>query len=131
MTDYSSARATESAAVHRNQTTTEEDARTILLNRVSWGAVLAGVAFALVAQLLLNMLGIGIGVATLDPGTVDNPSVRTFSIAAGVWYVIAGLFAAFAGGYLSSRMSGSSLKFTGGIHGINSQGGFTVSRHGL
>jgi hypothetical protein len=118
MTDYSSARATESAAVHRSQTTTEEDARTILLNRVSWGAVLAGVAFALVAQLLLNMLGIGIGVATLDPGTIDNPSVRTFSIAAGVWYVIAGLFAAFAGGYLSSRVSGSSLKFTGGIHGI-------------
>jgi hypothetical protein len=118
MTDYSSARTMEGAAVHRSQTTTEEDARTIMLNRVSWGAVLAGVAFALIVQLLLSMLGIGLGIATLDPGTADNPAVGTFSIAAAVWYLISGLIAAFAGGYLSSRMSGRSLKSTGGLHGI-------------
>ena len=83
MTDYTGAGATESAAVYRSQITTEEDARTIMLNGVSWGAVLAGVAFALIVQLLLSLLGIGIGIATLDPGTADNPAVGTFSIAAG------------------------------------------------
>ena len=36
-----------------------EDQRTILLNEIAWGAVLAGVVVALVTQLLLNMLGLG------------------------------------------------------------------------
>jgi hypothetical protein len=69
MTNYSGVQ-----AVHATSVTPEEDARTIALNRVSWGGVLAGVVVALVVQLLINMLGIGIGVATLDPGTNDNPT---------------------------------------------------------
>jgi hypothetical protein len=56
-------------APHMSPVTPAEDARTIMLNRISWGAVLAGVVTALVTQLILNMLGIGIGVATLDPAT--------------------------------------------------------------
>ena len=44
------------------------------LRRVSWGAVFGGVALSLITQFLLSMLGIGIGVATLDPGTNDNPT---------------------------------------------------------
>jgi hypothetical protein len=70
--------------------TPAEDARTIMLNRVSWGAVLAGIVTALVTQLILNMLGIGIGVATLDPAGGDNPQASTFSIAAGIWWTVSG-----------------------------------------
>ncbi len=72
-------------APHMSPVTPAEDAHTIMLNRISWGAVLAGVVTALVTQLILNMLGIGIGVATLDPATGDNPQASTFSIAAGIW----------------------------------------------
>jgi hypothetical protein len=68
MTTYSGVQ-----AVHATSVTPKQDARTIALNRVSWGGVLAGVVVALV-QLLIKMLGIGIGVATLDPGTNDNPT---------------------------------------------------------
>jgi hypothetical protein len=74
--------------------TAGEDAHTILINRVSWGAIFAGVVVGLVVQVLLTMLGVGIGVATLDPGAGDNPAVSTFSIATGVWYVLSGIIAA-------------------------------------
>ena len=69
-----------------------------MLNRVSWGATLAGVAVALVVQLIVNMIGIGIGAATLDPGTGDNPSASSFSIGAALWWTVSGILAALAGG---------------------------------
>ena len=92
--------------------------QTIELNKVSWGAIFAGVVVALVVQALLTMLGVGIGVATLDPGTSDNPDGATFSIVAGIWYVVAGIIAAFAGGYVSARMSGKIVPTTGALHGL-------------
>jgi hypothetical protein len=92
--------------------------QTIQLNKVSWGAIFAGVVVALVVQALLTMLGVGIGTATLDPGTSDNPDGATFSIVAGIWYVVAGIIAAFAGGYISARMSGKIVPTTGALHGL-------------
>lgn len=98
--------------------TPAEDFRTIVLNRVSWAAVLAGVVVSLVTQLLLNMLGLGIGVATLDPGTGDNPALSTFSISAGIWWTVSGIIAAFIGGYAAGRLSGRPKESTTGWHGI-------------
>ena len=92
--------------------------QTIQLNKVSWGAIFAGVVVALVVQALLTMLGVGIGIATLDPGTSDNPAAATFSIVAGIWYVVAGIIAAFTGGYISARMSGKIVPTTGALHGL-------------
>ena len=60
----------------RLQATADEDAHTIMINRVSWGAIFAGVVVGLVVQVLLTMLGLGIGVATLNPVTGDNPAAR-------------------------------------------------------
>lgn len=92
--------------------------QTIQLNKVSWGAIFAGVVVALIVQVLLTMLGAGIGIATLDPGTSDNPAASTFSIVAGIWYVISGIIAAFAGGYIAARMSGKIVPTTGALHGL-------------
>ena len=65
------------AEVRATEAAVPDDYRTVLLNRVSWGAVLAGVVTALVVQLLLNMLGIGIGLGTLSAAGGDNPSATT------------------------------------------------------
>ncbi|GLS30779.1 hypothetical protein SAMN04488498_1417 [Mesorhizobium albiziae] len=92
--------------------------QTIQLNKVSWGAIFAGVVVALIVQVLLTMLGVGIGIATLDPRTSDNPAASTFSIVAGIWYVISGIIAAFAGGYIAARMSGKIVPTTGALHGL-------------
>ena len=114
-------RLTEDASI-----TPAEDARTIAVNEISWGAVLAGVVLTLVAQLLLNLLGVGIGVATLNPGTGDNPPASTFSIAAGIWYAAAGIVAAFIGGYFASRLSGRPVKSTGALHGVTTWAATTL-----
>ena len=96
----------------------EDDAHTIRMTKASWGAIFAGVVVALVIQVLLTMLGVGIGVATLDPGASDNPGASTFSFVAGIWYVLSGLAAAFAGGYIAARMSGRTEPTTGALHGL-------------
>ena len=118
MTNYSTAADREPASA--TAVTPAEEVRTIALNRVSWGAVLAGVVVALVVQLLFNMLGLGIGVATLNPGTGDNPSAGTFSVAAGIWYGVAGIIAAYAGGYIAGRLSGRPVGSTAALHGLTS-----------
>jgi hypothetical protein len=118
MTDYSTSHKSDRPPVRTTTLTPAEDMRAIALNQVSWGAVLAGVVLALVIQLLLNLLGIGIGVATIDPGGADSPALSTFSIAAGIWYVISGIAAAFAGGYFASRLCGRPLRSVGALHGI-------------
>ena len=61
---------------------------------------------ALVTQLVLNMLGIGIGAATLDPATGDNPSATSLSIGAGLWFTLSGILAALVGGYAAGRLAG-------------------------
>jgi hypothetical protein len=108
----------ESGAPHVSPITPAEDARTIMINRAAWGAVLAGVVLSLVAQLILNMFGVGIGAATLDPGTGDNPSASSFSIGAGLWFAASGVFAAFVGGYVAGRLSGAPKESTAGWHGL-------------
>lgn len=94
------------------------DAHTIMVNSVSWGAIFAGVVVALVTQVLLTMLGVGIGIATLDPGAGNSPEASTFSIGAGIWYVLSGIIAAFVGGYIAARMSGKTVATTGALHGL-------------
>jgi hypothetical protein len=98
--------------------TIDDDAHTIMINRVAWGAIFAGVVVALVVQILLTMLGVGIGMATLDPASGDNPAASTFSITAAIWWFISGIIAAFAGGYVAARMSGRTLPTTGAFHGL-------------
>ena len=109
-------------APHVSPVTPAEDARSVLLNRVSWGAVLAGVVVALVAQLILNMIGIGIGAATLDPGGAadQNPSARGFSIGAAVWWTVSGIVAALVGGFAAGRLSGQPKEASAAWHGLTS-----------
>src|ERR671913_2130444 len=110
----------DSDAPHMSPVTPSEDARTIMLNKVTWGAVFAGVVVMLVTQLILNLLGIGIGAATLDPaaGAAENPSASTFSIGAGIWFVLAGILASLAGGYAAGRLAGKPKESTAGWHGL-------------
>ncbi|MBO9100247.1 MULTISPECIES: PhnA-like protein [unclassified Rhizobium] len=89
-----------------------------LFNKISWGAIFAGVAVALAVQFLLNLLGVGIGAAVVDPAKYDNPSASSFSIGGGIWFVVAGLIAAFVGAYVAGRLSGRPSKSTGSFHGL-------------
>ena len=96
-----------------------DDRRTHLFNRASWGAILAGVVAALVVQLLLNLLGIGIGLTALnvaDPA--DNPDAGTFSVGAGIWWALSGIVASFCGGVVAGRLCGAARANTTRWHGL-------------
>jgi len=96
-----------------------DDMRTVMLNRVSWGAILAGAVTALVIQLVLAMIGIGFGLSTVSAASLsDNPTAGTLSLGAGLWWAFSGIFASAAGGYLAGRLSGKPLETTAGYHGL-------------
>jgi len=80
--------------------------------------VLIGVVLALVAQLIINMIGLGVGVATLNPASGDNPTATTLSIGAGAWFILSGVIASFIGGYAAGRLAGKPKKSTSAWHGL-------------
>lgn len=96
-----------------------DDGRTMLRNHVSWGAILVGVAVALVTQLLLNILGVGIGLSALDATNAgNNPDASNAGMSAGIWYVVSGILASFFGGAAAGRLCGTSQTNTARWHGF-------------
>lgn len=118
MSDYSSSPRSAGEYESARMSTAEDEARTAFINTVSWGAIFAGVILALVTQLILNMLGIGIGAASVGPATGDNPSASTISIGAAVWFAISGIIAALVGGYTAGRLCGRPNETAAEWHGV-------------
>lgn len=89
-----------------------------LMRRTSWGAILAASAIALAVQIVLNLLGVGIGAAIVNPGSSQSAPGLAASVSGAAWFIVAGLVAAFVGGYVASRLSGSISTVVGVLHGI-------------
>ena len=87
------------------------------VKRISWGSVFAGVLIAIVIQIALSLLGIGIGLSTVDPKTEQNPTAG-LGLGTAIWYIITSLLALFAGGWIAGRLAPSRRLFDGIIHGI-------------
>jgi MFS family permease len=81
-----------------------------------WSAVLAGAAVSVGLWLLLQMLGAGIGLSSVD--AEDPGSLRSAGIGTGIWTVIAPLVALFIGGFVASRISGTISRRFGVLHGL-------------
>jgi hypothetical protein len=95
-----------------------DDVRTIMLNQISWGAVFAGATIALVLQIILNLVGVGVGLSTIDVTAGSTPSAGSLSVGAGIWWVISGIVAAAIGGYIAGRLSGKASRSTTAYHGL-------------
>ncbi len=95
----------------------EYDARSGLLKRISWGAIFAGLVVALVIQMLFSLLGMGIGLGSINPATSNNP-FSGLGTAAAVWMGLSALIALFLGGWVTARMSGSLRGMNGFLHSI-------------
>ncbi len=118
--------ATEIVQDYTATTTPADDARTVILNRISWGAVFAGVAAGLAIQLVLNILGASLMAAILDPLGGDNPTVGNLSIGAALWWTVSGILAGAIGGYVAGRTSGSPDEGTASWHGFTSWAATTL-----
>src|SRR5437588_3688039 len=75
--------------------------------RISWGAVFAGAIIALATQLVLTLIGVAIGLATLSPATGESPSGNALGAGAGIWLVVSSLISLFLGGYIAGRLGGT------------------------
>lgn len=82
-------------------------------SRVSWQAVLAGVAVAVTAYLALTLLALAIGVSTVD--TVQS---RSFAIGAAVVGIFNLLVSLFLGGWVATRTATRETPAEGVIHGV-------------
>lgn len=85
--------------------------------RISWGSIFAGVVVALVFELTLGILGLGIGFGVVNPATEQNP-LGGIGIAAGIWFGLSTLIALFAGGWVAGRLAGFPRSWNGVIHGL-------------
>ena len=94
--------------------------------KVSWGAVFAGMVIAVVVQLVLSLLGAGIGLSTIDPLRYNTPDASTFGMGAGIWWVISSVVALFAGGWVAGHLSGSPDKTDAVLHGLLTWGLATI-----
>ncbi|MCK8495585.1 MULTISPECIES: YrzE family protein [Spirosoma] len=87
------------------------------LSRISWSAVFAGVLVAIVTQMLLTLLGLGIGLGTIDPMEEQNP-MAGLGIGSAIWYIISSLISLFLGGWVAGRLASAPRLFDGIIHGV-------------
>ena len=83
-------------------------------NRVQWGPIVAGVVAALVAFLLLTILGIGLGASVLDPANTAG-EIGTW---AAVWGAISAIVAFFVGAWIAARTAAVDGSFAGLMNGL-------------
>lgn len=93
------------------------------VGRVSWGAVLAGAIIALATQIVLTLIGVAIGLATVNPATGDSPTGTALSAGAAIWFVVSSLISLFLGGYIAARLAG---RVNGWLHGLTTWGTLTL-----
>ena len=86
--------------------------------RISWAAVFAGMVLIVVIQLMLSLLGAGIGLSTVNVNAGSTPDASNFGIGAGLWWVVSSCIALFLGGYVAAWLAGVEIRFDGFLHGI-------------
>ena len=96
----------------------------IKVRRVYWGAIFAGAVVMLVTMMLLNLLGLGIGLGSINPAT-ESQSFKGLGVGALIWWIISNIIAIFAGAFVAGRMAGIPHKPSGMLHGIVSWCVFT------
>jgi len=102
-----------------------EETRPGMLRRISWGAVIAGVVVALVVQLILSLLGLGIGFGSIEPLQQGNP-FSGLGTGALIWWVVSMLIALFLGGMTSARLAGVPRVSDSVLHGVLTFSVFTL-----
>jgi hypothetical protein len=87
--------------------------------RISWAAIFGGVVLVVAVQLLLSLLGAGIGLGTvMNTNLGSTPTASSLGIGAGVWWVISSCIALGLGGYIAAWLAGIEIRLDGVLHGL-------------
>lgn len=85
---------------------------------ISWPAVIAGALVAIAIGAMLNLLGVALGAASLNPFDLSREEAAGFSAGAGAWVAIANTIALAIGGFVASRTAKFSDHHRGFMHGL-------------
>lgn len=88
------------------------------LQHVSWGAIFAGLVIAIGVQILLSLLGIGVGLVAVDP-TDPAGSLGAWSIGTSIYMVVVQIISLFIGGYVAARLAPALTGQTAIFHGLS------------
>lgn len=83
--------------------------------KICWSAVLAGTVSGLMVQVLLNLLGVGLGFVAF---TFDQPMLKGLSIGTTGWLIVSGVMGMFLGGWVAGKSSQVPEKIGGMLHGL-------------
>ena len=86
--------------------------------RISWAAIIGGVILVVTVQLLLSLLGAGIGLDTVNANAGTTPDASSLGIGAGAWWIITSIIALAFGGYAAAWLAGIELRWDGVLHGL-------------
>ncbi|HET6243713.1 MAG: hypothetical protein H0V01_08325 [Bacteroidetes bacterium] len=95
------------------------------LNFISWSSVFAGLIIAFIFQFLLTLLGISIGLATVNPLSQEYP-MEGLGIGAIIWWVVTVLLSLFTGGWVAGKFAGAINTYSKVFHGILTWGLYTI-----
>lgn len=86
---------------------------------ISWPAVFAGAVVAVAVGAMLNLLGVAIGAAALNPFDLSRGDAEAFSVGAGVWVALANAVALFVGAVVASRAAKFTDHHRGALLGLS------------
>ena len=92
---------------------------------VSWRAILAGVVTILSVMLILNLIGIAIGLGSIEPTEESNP-LSGLGTGTLIWWIVSNLLALFIGGFVAARVGVSFSNKSGIIQGIMTWALYTI-----
>lgn len=95
------------------------------VGRVSWPAIFAGTLVMLITLMLLSLLGLGIGLGSINPMDEAKP-LQGLGTGTLIWWVISNLAAVFTGAFVASKLTNMRYKFSGIYHGILSWSLYTL-----
>lgn len=84
-------------------------------SRIRWGAIFAGWVVGLAVQIMLTLLGLAIGAASID--LRESQAMNGIPLGTGIWTGVSMLISAFIGGYIAARLAGVHNRMDGFYHG--------------
>ena len=85
-------------------------------SRISWGSIIAGTLCAFALQLLLNLVGLGLGLSAVD---FSGDNARAFGVGAGIWWGVCAIVSLIVGGWIAGRLAGVPIRLTAALHGAS------------
>jgi hypothetical protein len=86
--------------------------------RISWAAIFGAVILVIAIQVLLGLLGAGIGLGTVNTNAGNTPSAAVLGVGAGLWWIISSFVALLVGGYVAGWLAGIETRRDGALHGL-------------